>query len=356
MSFEEIEDNLFRIEVPLPDNPLRYLNAWLLRADPAHPGWRGRSLLIDNGFNRPVCLEALEQALDTLGVAPDSLDFFITHLHADHCGLTSRLMERAGRDAWCFASAGDGPRINMFTRQSFRVHDSFEEMTASGMPHSLIEHMTTGHPGISWATDSPCPFTPAMGGDVFAYGRYSLKVLDMPGHTPDLLCLYDENKKILFSSDHILGDISPNISHWKGMRDALGSYLRSLKKASRLDVKLCLPGHRTLFADCRGRIQSLERHHQNRLDEVRNILDAQGPCAAYFVASRMTWSVRAKHWDSFPQAQQWFACGEALAHLEHLVQLGDVRREKRRGLKLYRLTHGRRSGPHVDALSPHRSY
>lgn len=113
MRFYEVEDNLFRIEVPLPKNPLRSLNAYLVRADSAHPGWRGRSLLIDNGFNRPECRDALLGALDALGVPLTSLDFFITHLHADHGGLTGVLMGMAGPEAWAYASPWDLVRVNM---------------------------------------------------------------------------------------------------------------------------------------------------------------------------------------------------------------------------------------------------
>ena len=44
----EIIPNLFQIPVPLPDNPLRELNAYLIRGT-------DRSLLIDTGFRLPPC-------------------------------------------------------------------------------------------------------------------------------------------------------------------------------------------------------------------------------------------------------------------------------------------------------------
>ncbi len=337
MFFEELGDNLFRIEVPLPDSPLRNLNAYLIRADTAHPGWRGRSLLIDNGFNRPECLDALLAALKKLDAPLKSLDFFITHLHADHCGLTSALLNRAGKSAWAFASPGDGTRVNMLTRRTFRLPGHFKSVLANGLPREIFEYMMVGHPGLKHATDAPCPFTPAIEGDVFNYGAFNLRVLSMPGHTPDLLCLYDKEKKILFSSDHILGDITPNIPHWDGVRDSLGNYLRSLKKTKRLDVALCLTGHRTILADCRGRIEALEKHHAARLDEVRGILKREGESCAFVVASKMTWSIRAKNWDDFPKAQKWFACSEARSHLAHLQALGEAASRRSAGRLLYRL-------------------
>lgn len=337
MSFEELDENLFRIEVPLPDNPLRSLNAYLLRATSAHPGWRGRSLLIDNGFNRPECSQALLLALNEVGVPLENLDFFVTHLHSDHCGLTHELLEMAGRDSWAFASAGDSIHINMYSRQSFRWERLFAGDPASGLPADVLRYMMVDHPGVHYAISGPCPFTPVMDGDVLDYAGYSLRVLSMPGHTPDLLCLYDENKRILFSSDHVLGDITPNITRWREVKDSLGNYLHSLEKTKALDVDLCLPGHRRIVQDCRERVAALERHHAVRLDEVCNILDWQGESSAYDVASHMTWSIRAKNWEDFPKAQQYFACGEARAHLEHLKVLGRVKHKKHNGVVQYRL-------------------
>ena len=50
--YTHIEGNIYSIFVPLPDNPLRNLNAYLIKDDK-------RSLLIDTGFRRDECREAL---------------------------------------------------------------------------------------------------------------------------------------------------------------------------------------------------------------------------------------------------------------------------------------------------------
>jgi len=332
---EEMADNLFRIEVPLPDNPLRYLNAYLVRRSGAQPGGRGRSLLVDNGFNRAECRDPLLEALKRLGVGLDTLDFFVTHLHSDHCGLTCDLLDMAGRDAWAFASAGDGVYMNKFTLQSFRLRGRFDGMLAWGMPPDLVAYMTTGHPGVNFAMSRACPFTPVEEGDVLEYGGYAFHVLPMPGHTPDLLCLYDPERRILLSSDHILGDITPNITPWSWVRDSLGEYLHSLDKAAQLDVALCLPGHRRVVADYRSRVSALQQHHAARLDEVVDILDRIGEGSAFDVASRMAWSIRAKSWEDFPTPQKHFACSEAQAHLVHLESLGRVNSREYQGIIQY---------------------
>ena len=62
-----------------------------------------------------------------------------------------------------------------------------------------------------------------------------------------------------------------------------------------------------------------------------NILDGSTLCA-YDIASLMTWDIRAADWDAFPVAQQWFATGEALAHLRYLEEAGRINRRTERDI------------------------
>ena len=84
------EPDIYRIEVPLPNNPLRYLNSYVVRG-------RDRFLVIDTGFNRPECREALFTGLDSLRVDLARTDLFLTHLHADHTGLVGDFARAGSR-------------------------------------------------------------------------------------------------------------------------------------------------------------------------------------------------------------------------------------------------------------------
>jgi glyoxylase-like metal-dependent hydrolase (beta-lactamase superfamily II) len=140
------------------------------------------------------------------------------------------------------------------------------------------------------------------------------------------MCLYEPEKKVLFSGDHILEDISPNISCWFTNENPLADYLRSLDKCLALEVELVLPGHRRIFKDMRHRVHELERHHRVRAEEVLAIL-ARGSKNAYQVASRMTWNLSYRSWEMIPVWQKFFATGEALAHLRYLESQGRVHPE-----------------------------
>ena len=72
-------------------------------------------------------------------------------------------------------------------------------------------------------------------------GGRRLTCLPAPGHTPGQLCFWDESDGILFTGDHVLFDISPNITPWNGMEDALGCYLDSLRAVRELPARWLCP-------------------------------------------------------------------------------------------------------------------
>lgn len=72
-------------------------------------------------------------------------------------------------------------------------------------------------------------------------GGYRLEVLRTPGHTPSHLCLWMAEQQVMFTGDHVLFDITPNITRWPNLENALGCYLRSLKQVREYDVKRPCP-------------------------------------------------------------------------------------------------------------------
>ncbi|CAK7034386.1 MAG: Hydroxyacylglutathione hydrolase [Desulfovibrio sp.] len=317
---EKIHDGVFRIHVPLPGSPLKLLNAYCIKGD-------GRDLLIDTGFNRPECREALYGGLEELGVRLDALDILVTHRHADHSGLAPSLAEHPS--AKIFADPLEAQGINDFTSGAAYWDKTLELLVPHGFSDEQNRLLKEQHPGIRYVGDRMLEYTLINDGDELVYGERTLRVIRTPGHTPGHITLYEPALKLYISADHILGDITPNITRWAGVTDSLGDYLASLDKVYSLDVDLVLPGHRSLITDMRARIDALRQHHAARLDEVRAIL-AKGSASGYAVASQMEWSIRGT-WEDFPVTQKWFAMGEALAHLDRLIALGEVHTEEKNG-------------------------
>ena len=76
-------------------------------------------------------------------------------------------------------------------------------------------------------------------------------------------------------------------------------------------------------------------HHEKRLAELEQMIREEPGLNGYELAGKMRWKIRATNWADFPPAQKWFAYGEALAHLDYLVNHGRVRREIKNGLRAY---------------------
>lgn len=329
MTIEKMLDDIYRIEVPLPESPLRSLNAYLIRGTHRH-------LLIDAGFNRSECRDAIHEALSRLGTSMDDTDLFFTHVHSDHTGLAGALQ----RQTTTIYTGNYTARS--FTEDRMIFWELYPEIISqSGLPPIDVTH----HPGYTYMSD-PLPYPEKLkvvsNGMSLSIGRYTFRCIETPGHAPDHICLYDDEKALLFAGDHILGTITPNNTIWSppwGIKeDALGDYFRSLDIIEQLPVELTLVAHRFPIVDVKPRIEGLRQHHRRRLDSVLTILDSapeKGMNGAE-VAARMQWDLSEKRWDHFPVTQKIFAAGEAVAHLVHLLFEGLLETELIDGVVYYR--------------------
>lgn len=322
----EVSDHLFCIPVPLPGNPLKELNAYLIQTG-------DRCLLIDTGFRMAACRQALESGLDRLGVDRNCMDIFLTHAHADHSGLAPELIAPGGR---IMVGEADISRLDVSARSRvWRERDlAFEK---EGYLRRVCPAEEES-PGRRYACVSYEGYVPLREGDVLNYGG-NWTCISTPGHSPGHMCLYQKETRTLFLGDHVLFDITPNITSWVGFPDALGMYLNSLTKMEGCEAETLLPGHRTMTGDLNARIRQLKEHHRLRLEEVRTLVEERPGQTAYELAGRMTWNIRCRSWADFPESQRTYAVGEALAHLEHLVAEGQL--EKRMEETVYRYYVGR---------------
>jgi glyoxylase-like metal-dependent hydrolase (beta-lactamase superfamily II) len=308
---QEIRPELFLIEVPLPNSPLKYLNSYVVRS-------MDRTLVIDTGLNRKVCLDALQGGLNKLGVDPARTDFFITHLHADHFGLVSKLATPTSR-----------VYFNRPDAELIEAKGWWEPMLAAagrhGFPEQELRNAIEQHPGYKFSSEWVPELSLLKDGDAIDVGEYHFRCVHTPGHSMGHTCLYEAGKKIFVAGDHILIDITPNIQCWSDNQNPLKDYIHSLDRVYDLEMTLVLPGHRRLIEDGKFRITELKTHHERRCAEILNILDGR-ELSAYAVASFMHWDIKCDSWEQFPIAQKWFATGEAIAHLRYLEEKGQIQR------------------------------
>ena len=172
---EQILSNLFRIEIPLPDNPLKFLNSYVITSP-------SRNLIIDTGFNRKECLGAMTGGLDELGVDLTNTDFFITHLHADHIGLVSELIIDT-----------NNIYFNRPDAETIWGWEGFEPMiqyaVMNDFPENEVRAAVANHPANKFNASHTPELKILKDGDTINIGDYQLKCMETPGHTKGHMCL-----------------------------------------------------------------------------------------------------------------------------------------------------------------------
>ncbi len=320
---EELLPGVLRLQVPLPRSPLKATNSYVV-LDTERP------LIIDTAFNREECRDAFLELLAEAGLRAEGVDFFVTHLHADHLGL-----------ATSFARNGTTIYFNEPDLPLARPSDAYWEWMGSiyeahGLPLEVSREAMEKHPGRIYGPERDFPYSVVRNGQKLMKGPYTLRCFQTPGHTPGHMCLLIEEANVLLCGDHILGDITPNITMWVDMKDSLGSYLASLEMTNRLGVVRALTGHRSTVDNVQQRIDELKQHHARRLEEVLSALQ-DGEADAASVTPRISWDLRYDHWNDVHPVQKLFATGETIAHLQHLEALGTVASRACNGRILYRL-------------------
>jgi glyoxylase-like metal-dependent hydrolase (beta-lactamase superfamily II) len=144
-------------------------------------------------------------------------------------------------------------------------------------------------------------------------------VHETPGHAPSHVCLYQAERRLLLSGDHVLGRISLYYDYgWTP--DPVGEFLGSLDRVDRLDARLALSGHGKPFVDVHGHIEGNRKLVHERLEATVSALDAARPRTAVEIVPEVYGEpLRATN-------ANWFL-SQTLAYLRHLEHHGRVRSE-----------------------------
>lgn len=298
---------VYVIPVPLPDNPLRELNSYLIRSG-------DESMLIDTGFRHPLSIKALKTALSELAVDPASMRIFLTHAHTDHFG---SICEISNKDTIIYMSETDYHIYReCMTPGKWGASDYF--YMEEGFPEEGLLQIVNTNPARKYIPDKVFKASYITDGMAINLGNIECVCVKTNGHSPGHFCLYLPEYEMMFLGDHVLFDITPNIACWMEVEDSLGDYLKNLDKIQEYPIKICLPGHRTASKDIKKRVAELKAHHAARIEATRRIVQEHPGLNAYQIASRLTWSMRGRTWEEFPMEQKWFAVGETIAHLDYL--------------------------------------
>jgi glyoxylase-like metal-dependent hydrolase (beta-lactamase superfamily II) len=162
------------------------------------------------------------------------------------------------------------------------------------------------------------PDRPLVDGVVVESDLGEWRVYETPGHAPSHVCLFQPERRVLISGDHVLGRISLFYDYgWTP--DPVGEFLRSLDVVDALDARLALSGHGRPFVDVHGHIEGSRRLVEQRLAALVSALDGQ-PRTPLEVAP-------AVYGEELSAQNAARVLQETLCYLQHLERSGQVERE-----------------------------
>ena len=300
---ERVLPGLWRLRLPLPWPGVPHCNAWAIAAGDG-------IVLVDTGTYEPGSMGNLDRALEHVGLKVENVKLVvITHAHADHCGQAHPIAERAGCEVWAhpnhahFSAYADDPEA---------AHQRRVEIARqSGVPR---EPPRSGRPLAAGPLKPDRDLLPGL--DVQSdLGTWT--VHETPGHAPSHVVLFQRERRLLISGDHLLGRVTLYFDYGY-TPDPVGEFLASLDATEELGARLALSGHGRPFADVVEHHAANRRLVQRRLDAVLAALE-DGPATAYDLAP-------AVYGDAFnPEVAGWLLT-KLLCFLTHLEVTGAVER------------------------------
>jgi glyoxylase-like metal-dependent hydrolase (beta-lactamase superfamily II) len=291
------------------------INAYLIEDDPL--------TLIDAGPNSAATLDALDTELASLGHRIEDLGLIvITHQHMDHFGLVDVLARRSGAEVAALDVLA--PWLESFP-DSVDADDAYAEaiMAAHGVPadtRSVLRAVAAVFHG--WG--APCAVSsPLRDGEQLTLRDRSLTIHHRPGHSPSDTVLLDEQRRMLFAGDHLLGHISSNpvitrpLSGPEQPRPrALLTYIESMRRTRDMRLDLVLPGHGEPIPDHRELIDRRLAMHDRRAERIGELI-AERTRSAYDIAHEL--------WGNVAVTQAFLTISEVLGHVDLLLRDGTVR-------------------------------
>jgi hydroxyacylglutathione hydrolase len=234
-------------ENPAKDHPIGELhpNIFLLRGEEGGSHCyviKGhyKNVLIDSGLDKNFSV--LQRALFALGIKIRDIDIIInTHEHFDHMGANRYFQDYALIAAHRFAAI------------KITVQDTYVTMYESGDLNqpTLKVHL--------WLEDK---FR-------FDIGNYILEVIHTPGHTSGSICIYEVNRRLLFTGDTVFANGTLSYISESG---SVGDYINSIGRLGTIKVNEIYPGHGSISKNPE---EDMQRAIQNARGLLRDALEVE---------------------------------------------------------------------------------
>ncbi len=307
---ERVLPGVYRLRLPLPWPGVPHCNAWALAAGDGF-------VLVDTGMHNSESMGQLEGALAMCGLRLEDASLLIcTHAHSDHCGQAVPIAQRAGCELWMHPSH---ELMNRLVEDPQAVlARRLEVARQSGVPEEPLRRYAaqrgTSDPGIvgPLKADRELLDGVTVQSDLGEWVAY-----ETPGHAPSHVCLFQPERRLLISGDHLLGRISLYFEYGYSP-DPVGEFLSSLDVVERLGARLCLAGHGRTFTDVHAHI-----HGNRALVEEHLYKVLQAVADTELTAFELVGSI---YGEALSQQNGQWLLSQTLGYLTHLESTGGVKR------------------------------
>ena len=307
---ERIMRGVYRLRLPLPWPGVPHCNAWALSAGDGF-------VLVDTGMHNSESMAQLERALAMCDLRLEDASLVVcTHAHSDHCGQAVPIAERAGCELWMHPSHELMSR--MVEDPEAVLARRLEVARQSGVPAEPLRRYAaqrgTSEPGIigPLVADRDLLEGVTIQTDLGEWVTY-----ETPGHAPSHVCLFQPERRLLISGDHLLGRISLYFEYGYSP-NPVGEFLSSLDVVERLGARLCLAGHGRTFTDVHAHI-----HGNRALVEEHLYKVLQAVAGEELTAFEMVGTI---YGEALSQQNGQWLLSQTLGYLTHLESTGGVRR------------------------------
>jgi len=269
MVMKNVIDGVSRIEIPTPF-PVGSVNCYLIEGSPL--------TLIDTGPKTSRSLEAIQQSLLNMSYEMSDVEqILITHGHLDHIGQAAQFVREResvrGTPTEVWIHNRDANSLVNYEEHAAIYLESFERLIeTSGVPKEETEKLDPERIiAYYMSIREPVPSANTFEDNArFKTGIGELTAVWVPGHSSGSVCYVCDERQVIFSGDHILGDISsnPSISFDSPEKIGMLTYLESLDCISSRGTYIALPGHREPIHDIKSRIEALRAEYEDKFQKA----------------------------------------------------------------------------------------
>jgi glyoxylase-like metal-dependent hydrolase (beta-lactamase superfamily II) len=311
----EIAPGVRWVRMPLPF-ALKWINLWLLEDG---DGWT----IVDTGVAMEQSRELWRTIFEsTLGGKPVTR-VICTHMHPDHMGLAGWICRKFGATLWMSRLEYITGRMLVADTGREAPEEGVVFYRAAGWDEDALDSYRVRFGGFGKAVSRmPDAFRRIADGEVIEIGGRPWRVIGGNGHSPEHVCLWQEELKLFISGDQVLPRISSNVSVFptEPEGDPLTDWINSchkLRDTVAADV-LTLPSHNEPFLGVHDRLNNLVEGHEKALNRVMSRLRQEPRRAIDLFGALFARKIG--------QDLLHMATGEAIAHCNCLVARGLARR------------------------------